>query len=229
MAAEGAPIIWASQHRQHHAFADREGDPHSPRVGRQPGLAGSVKALWHSHYGHVFHQVSRIEPERYARDLAQERFLRILERCAIAPAIAGFVLPFAIGYAVTQTWAGAWTGLLWGGFVRLFAATHATGAVNSICHSFGTQRLDLKDDSRNVWWLAPLTFGESWHNGHHAFPASARHGLAWWEIDPAWLIILLMEKTGLAWNVVRVGPEWHAHHGQPAGIGLEASTSASRD
>ena len=210
MAAEGAPIIWASQHRQHHAFPDQDGDPHSPHVGRQPGVSGVLLGLWHSHYGHVFRQVGRIEPERYAPDLVHERFLLACERFTMVPAIAGFVLPFGIGGLATGTWMGAWTGLLWGGFVRLFVATHATGAVNSLCHYVGSRPFDLDDSSRNVWWLAPITLGESWHNGHHAFPTSARHGFRWWEIDPSWLVILTMEKLGLAWNVVRISPEQQA-------------------
>jgi stearoyl-CoA desaturase (delta-9 desaturase) len=210
MAAEGGPIVWASQHRRHHAFPDTEGDPHSPHVGRQPGAIGTVKSLWHSHYGHVFQQVGRIDPERYAPDLAREPFLKALERFALLPAIAGFALPFVIGGLATRTWQGAATGLLWGGLVRMFVATHATGAVNSLCHYLGTQPFDLDDRSRNVWWLAPITLGESWHNGHHAFPTSARHGLRWWEIDLSWMVILMLSKLGLAWNVVRISPEQQA-------------------
>jgi stearoyl-CoA desaturase (Delta-9 desaturase) len=208
--AEGGPIIWASQHRRHHAFADKTGDPHSPHVGRQPGFVGALRALWHSHYGHVFQQAVRIEPERYAPDLEREPFLRALEKFAVLPVAAGFVLPFGIGYLATGRWAGAWSGLLWGGFVRLFVQTHVVGAVNSIGHFFGSQRFDLGDDSRNVWWLAPMSLGEGWHNSHHAFPTSARHGLEWWEIDFSWMIIWSMEKVGLAWNVVRISPERQA-------------------
>ena len=207
MAAEGGPIIWAAQHRRHHAFPDQEGDPHSPQVRRQPGRIGTVKSLWHSHYGHVFNQVGAIEPARYTPDLIKEPFLKTLERFALMPAAAGFVLPFAIGGLVTRTWQGAASGLLWGGFVRLFVATHATGAVNSLCHYAGSQPFDLNDHSRNVWWLAPFTLGESWHNGHHAFPASARHGLRWWELDLSWIVIAILAKAGLAWNVVRISPE----------------------
>jgi stearoyl-CoA desaturase (delta-9 desaturase) len=101
----------------------------------------------------------------------------------------------------------ALSGLLWGGFVRLFLITHATGAVNSICHFFGRKPFDTGDDSRNVWWLVPFTLGECWHNGHHAFPTSPRHGLRWWELDPSWIVIWFMEKTCLVWNVIRIDPE----------------------
>jgi len=204
MAAEGAPIIWASQHRQHHAFSDLPGDPHSPVVGRRPGFLGALRALWHSHYGHVFNQVATIQPERYVPDLEREPVLCFMERTAALPVVFGLLLPAWIGYAATETWSGAVSGCLWGGFVRLFVITHATGAVNSICHFFGRKRFNTGDDSRNVWWLVPFTLGESWHNGHHAFPTSARHGFLWYELDPSWIVIWLMEKTGFAWNVIRI-------------------------
>lgn len=207
MAAEGAPIIWASQHRQHHAFSDELGDPHSPNVGHKRGFIGSLKALWHAHYGHVFRQIESIKPEHYSPDLAKEPFLGLLEKIAAIPVILGFLIPFGLGYWTSGTLHGALTGLLWGGLVRLFVITHATGAVNSICHFFGSRPFNTGDLSRNVWWLVPFTLGESWHNGHHAFPTSARHGLRWWEFDPSWIVIWLMEKVGLVWNVIRVDPE----------------------
>lgn len=207
MAAEGAPIIWAAQHRQHHAFSDLPGDPHSPVVDRKPGFLGALRALWHSHYGHVFNQVATIQPERFVPDLEREPFLCWLEKYAAVVVIAGFLIPAGIGYWATHTWMGAATGLLWGGFVRLFVITHATGSVNSICHFFGKKRFDTGDDSRNVWWLVPFTLGESWHNGHHAFPTSARHGLRWYEIDPSWIAIWFMEKAGLIWSVIRIPQE----------------------
>lgn len=194
MAAEGAPVLWAAQHRQHHAFSDKEGDPHSPVLG----------SLWHSHYGHVFKQVANIDPDRYAPDLAREPFLMWLEKWAALPVILGFVIPAALGYAFSRSWQGAATGLLWGGFVRLFAITHATGAVNSLCHRFGSRPFDTGDFSGNVWWLVPATLGESWHRNHHAFPTSARHGLMWWQVDPSWMAIWVLEKLGLARNVVKI-------------------------
>jgi stearoyl-CoA desaturase (delta-9 desaturase) len=215
MAAEGAPIIWASQHRQHHASSDEPGDPHSPQVDRKPGFLGAMKALWHSHYGHVFNQIQKINPERFAPDLSEERFLCFLEKAAALPVIAGFLIPFGIGY-LAGGWDAAWSGFLWGGLVRLFVITHATGAVNSICHFIGQRPFSTGDFSTNVWWLVPMTLGESWHNGHHAFPTSARHGLRWWEIDPSWILIWLMEKTGLARNVIRIPKERVASKTNPA-------------
>ena len=206
-AAQGAPIIWASQHRKHHAFSDVEGDPHSPRYGRKPGPIGGVKAFWHAHFGHVFDQTGPIDPGRYVPDLEKERFLVWMEKYGAIFVVIGMLVPAAVGGLIAQSWEGALTGLLWGGFVRLFVVNHATGAVNSVCHVIGGQRFPTGDYSGNVMILMPLTFGESWHNNHHAFPTSPRHGLRWWEIDPAWMFIWTMEKLGLARNVVRISRE----------------------
>lgn len=207
MNAQGSPIIWATQHRKHHAFSDQEGDPHSPNFGRRPGFFGAIAALWHSHYGHVFNQIGPIEPEKYAPDLAKDPLFRWMEKWGGVVVILGILIPAAIGYAATETWSGAATGLLWGGFVRLFAITHATGSVNSLCHFFGAQRFNVNDKSRNVAVLVPATLGESWHNNHHAFPTSARHGLRWWELDPSWMLIWGLEFWGLVWAVVKISPE----------------------
>lgn len=196
-AAEGGTIAWSAQHRAHHGSSDGPGDPHSPKRG----------GLWFSHYGHVFNQVELIDPERFTPDLIREPFLRWLERYAALGVIFGLVAPAAVGWMVGGTWQAAATALLWGGLVRLFLITHATGAVNSLCHVFGTRPFDTGDESRNNFWLMPLTLGESFHNGHHAFPTSARHGLRWWEIDPSWITILAMEKIGVARNVVRISPD----------------------
>jgi stearoyl-CoA desaturase (delta-9 desaturase) len=223
LSAQGAPIIWASQHRQHHAFPDEQGDPHSPYLDRQPGFRGALKALWHSHYGHIFNQIETVNPRKYVPDLEREPFLRALERYSGWVVAAGFALPFLAGWLISGTLMGGLTGMLWGGFVRLFVVTHATGAVNSICHFFGTRRFNLNDESRNVWWLSLFTLGESWHQNHHAFPTSARHGFDWWEIDLSWWFILGMEKVGLVWDVVRIDPERRRSKKLPA------DTAASRD
>lgn len=196
-AAEGGPIAWVSQHRQHHSASDEPGDPHSPKLG----------GLLHAHYLHVFRQVERIDPERFAPDLIKEPFLLWLEKYAWIGVVFGLSAPAAIGWAVSGTWQGAATAFLWGGLIRLFVVNHATGAVNSLCHVFGSRPFDTGDESRNNFWMMPITLGESWHNGHHAFPTSARHGLRWWELDPSWCVIWAMEKIGLATNVIRVTPE----------------------
>ncbi len=205
-AAEGGTIAWSSQHRAHHGSSDAPGDPHSPKLG----------GLWHSHYGHVFNQVELIDPERFTPDLIREPFLCWLERYAAVGVTFGMVVPAAVGFAIGGTWQAAATALLWGGLVRLFLITHATGAVNSLCHVFGSRPFDTGDNSGNVWWLMPITLGESWHSGHHCFPTSAKHGLQWWELDPSWCIIWLMEKVGLARNVVRVSSERIKERRKPA-------------
>lgn len=204
MNAQGAPIIWAAQHRSHHAASDQPGDPHSPHEGRPPGFFGALRGLWHSHIGHIFNQVEPIEPARYVPDLEQDHFLRWLEKWGALVVIAGLLIPAAVGWIITESWVGAGTGFLWGGWVRLFVVTHATGAVNSVCHFFGSRKFDIRDRSGNVPLLIPVTFGECWHHNHHAFPTSARHGLRWWQVDPSWMVIWTLEKLGLARNVVRI-------------------------
>lgn len=193
-AAQGGVLVWSAQHRQHHASSDSPGDPHSPKLG----------GLLHSHYFHIFRQVERIDPERFVPDLIRDPFLRWLERNAVLGVLLGLAAPAAAGWAIGGTWQAAATGFLWGGLIRLWIVNMATGAVNSICHRFGSRPFDTGDDSGNVWWLMPVALGENWHAGHHSFPSSARHGLRWWEIDPTWIVIWLLEKTGLCWNVIRI-------------------------
>ena len=207
MNAQGSPILWGAQHRRHHARSDQTGDPHSPQEERKPGFLGTLKALWHAHIGHIFNQVEIIEPERYTPDLVRDPFLRWLEKWNALPVVLGFLIPFGAGWLLSGSWIGGLTGLLWGGWIRLFVVTHATGSVNSLCHFFGARRFAIDDHSGNVAWLVPATLGESWHHNHHAFPTSARHGLKWWEFDPSWIVIWTMEKLGLARNVVRISGE----------------------
>ena len=126
--------------------------------------------------------------------------------------LLGFVIPFALGWIVGGGIGTALTALLWGGFVRVFLLHHVTWSINSVCHFFGRKRFDIDDESRNVFWLAPLSMGEAWHHNHHAFPTSAFHGLRFWEriADPTGLVIALLEKLGIVWNVVRVSPDRQA-------------------
>src|SRR5437763_102836 len=128
---------------------------------------------------------------------------------AVMYVIAGIAITAGLGYLIDGTLAAALTGALWGGLVRIFLLHHVTWSINSVCHFFGTRRFDVEDHSTNVFWLAPLSLGESWHHNHHAFPRSAFHGLRFWErlADPTGLLIALLEKLGLVWNVVRVSPE----------------------
>ena len=204
MAVEGPAIVWVADHRKHHTFADEEGDPHSPHVDFDDGWRGALRGLWHAHMGWLFDEQGRAETKRFARDLLADGGLRYITRNFPWMVLLGLLIPFALGLALTQSLAGAFTALLWGGLVRIFLLHHVTWSINSVCHFFGRRRFDTDDHSTNVFWLALPSFGESWHHNHHAFPTSAKHGLRWWEIDLSALVIAAMERLGLAWNVVKV-------------------------
>jgi stearoyl-CoA desaturase (Delta-9 desaturase) len=207
MAVEGPLIEWVSTHRKHHRFSDRSGDPHSPHAERTPGWRGALRGLAHAHVGWIFRGQDIANPGRYAKDLLADPDLRFIDRMFPLWVLAGLALPFGLGVALTGSLLGGLTGLLWGGAVRIFLLHHATFSINSLCHFFGRRSFATGDQSRNLAWLAPITFGEAWHNNHHAFPTSARHGLGRRQLDPgAWLIGGL-ERTRLAWGVVRVRPE----------------------
>ena len=207
MAVQGPVISWVADHRKHHAHADVEGDPHSPHVGHDGGVRGVLQGLWHAHVGWLFSEQGRAARRRYAPDLCEDRGMRLINRNFHWLVLAGLLLPALAGWALTGSLAGAATGLLWGGLVRLFFVHHVTWSVNSVCHFLGTRRFDVDDESRNVFWLALPSLGESWHHNHHAFPRSARHGLRWWEIDLTGLVIAGLARLGLARNVVRISPD----------------------
>jgi stearoyl-CoA desaturase (Delta-9 desaturase) len=133
--------------------------------------------------------------------------MRLINATFLVWVLLGFLIPAGLGYLLTGTLAGALTGALWGGAVRIFLIHHVTWSINSVCHFFGTRRFDVDDHSTNVFWLAPFSFGESWHHNHHAFPRSAVHGLRRWELDPSAAVIWGLEKLGIARNVVRITPE----------------------
>jgi stearoyl-CoA desaturase (delta-9 desaturase) len=207
LAVQGPVIAWVADHRKHHAHTDEEGDPHSPHVGHGEGVAGVLTGLWHAHSGWLLSTQGRADWKRYARDLYEDSGMRTIARRFVPLVGASLAIPALAGYLVSGTLAGAATGLLWGGLVRIFFVHHITWSVNSICHFLGTRRFETDDRSTNVFWLALPSLGESWHHNHHAFPRSASHGLKGWELDPSALIITTMEKLGLAWNVVRISPE----------------------
>ena len=207
MALEGPVIEWVAYHRRHHAFSDEEGDPHSPHVGHGDGWRGALRGLFYAHVGWVLFSTEPAEEERYAPDLMQDRVVRSVDRTFVLWAVLGLVIPFGLGVALTGTIYGGLLGLLWGGAVRIFVLHHITFCINSLCHFFGSRDFVTGDESRNLALLAPFTFGEAWHNNHHAFPTSARHGLGRGQLDPSAALISLMERTGLAWDVVRVSPE----------------------
>jgi len=210
MAVQGPVISWVADHRKHHAHTDKEGDPHSPHVGHGEGVRGVLAGLWHAHTGWLLTEQGRADWKRYAPDLYEDRGMRAISRRFVLLVALSLAIPALAGYLVSGTLAGAATGLLWGGLVRIFFVHHITWSVNSICHFLGRRRFDTDDESTNVFWLALPSLGESWHHNHHAFPRSAVHGLKRWELDPSALIIATMERLGLAWNVVRISPERQA-------------------
>jgi stearoyl-CoA desaturase (delta-9 desaturase) len=203
MAMQGPIIRWVANHRTHHAHPDMEGDPHSPHLSEHGGLRGALAGLWHAHVGWIF-EPDRPPEERYARDLLDDPLISFIDRTFIVWVLGGLLLPFGLGYALTGTLDGALLAMLWGGPVRIFLVHHATFAVNSLCHFAGRRRFATHDESRNLVWLAPITFGEAWHNNHHAFPNSAFHGLRPWELDLGGLVIRGLEQLGLASNVTRI-------------------------
>ena len=182
---EGGPIFWVAVHRVHHQKSDQPGDPHTPRDG-----------AWWAHVGWILfgktnHNNTRLL-SKYAPDLARHRFYVWLTNYHWVPVVALGALLFAIG---------GWPMMLWGMCVRVVAGLHATWLVNSATHMWGSRRFATRDDSRNNWWVALITFGEGWHNNHHAHPTSARHGLAWYEFDASWILIRILEFVGIARSV----------------------------
>ncbi|MDQ6811770.1 MAG: acyl-CoA desaturase [Actinomycetota bacterium] len=206
-AIEGPVIEWVANHRKHHRFSDQAGDPHSPHADYAGGWGGALRGLFHAHVGWIFKGDGLASQERYAKDLLADPAVRFIDRSFLLWVLAGLAFPFALGFALSGSVVGGLTGLLWGGAVRIFFLHHATFSINSLCHFFGRQRFATGDESRNLPWLALPTLGEAWHNNHHAFPTSARHGLRWWQLDPSGWLIAGMERLGLVWDVVQIPPE----------------------
>ena len=210
-AIEGPVISWVADHRKHHAFSDQEGDPHSPHAGHEGGWRGALRGLGHAHVGWLFIHTQRGKRTRYAPDLIKDPQINFIDRTFIWWAIGGLVpVPFLLGWLIGGSVHAGLTAMLWGGLMRVLVLHHVTYSINSLCHFFGRKRFDTGDESRNLAWLAPLSFGEAWHNNHHAFPTSAAHGMRRWEVDVSAALIWTLEKTGLAWNVIRVPRERQA-------------------
>lgn len=190
MAWEGPALEWAATHIKHHAQADREGDPHSP-----------VEGFFHAHLGWLFNDRTA-DPNVYCRNLVKDPMVTFLSRTFLLWAVLSLLIPFALG---------GWTGLLWGGLVRIFLTHHVTWSVNSVCHTFGKREFETNDRSRNEWIVGLLAFGEGWHNNHHAFPRSAFHGLHWWQFDLSGYLIWMLERLGLARDVYRASTTLRAH------------------
>ena len=215
MAIQGPVIEWVADHRKHHAHTDQDGDPHSPHVGHGAGVRGALRGLWHAHVGWLWRTNGQARAYKFARELVEDRGMRFLSRQFLTIVLVGLLIPAGLGYVLTGTLKGAVTGLVWGGFVRIFMLHHVTWSINSVCHFFGRRRFEVEDHSTNVFWLALPSFGESWHHNHHAFPRSAVHGLKWWEVDPSALVIRAMKRLRLAWNVVEISPERQAQKAAP--------------
>jgi stearoyl-CoA desaturase (delta-9 desaturase) len=209
-AIEGPVIAWVADHRKHHAFADVEGDPHSPHVDHGHGLKGALRGLFHAHVGWLFIHTQRGNKQRYAPDLMDDPLIRWVDRTFVLWVVVGLLVPFILGGLIGGSLEAALTGLLWGGAVRMLVVHHVTYSINSLCHFFGRQAFDTGDESRNLAWLSVFTFGEAWHNNHHAFPTSFEHGMRRWQFDPSRYVIRGLEKMGLVWDVVRISPERQA-------------------
>ena len=207
-AIEGPVISWVADHRKHHAFADKPGDPHSPHVDHGGGWGGALKGLVHAHFGWLFIHTQRGAKDRYAPDLIADPVVKFVDKTFLVWAVAGLIVPFILGGLIGWSIEAALTGLLWGGAVRMFVLHHVTYSINSLCHFFGRRDFDTPDHSRNLLWLTVPSFGEAWHNSHHAFPTSAVHGLGGrFQADPGALLISGLERLGLAWDVVRPSQE----------------------
>lgn len=199
MAVEGPLLRWVATHRRHHQHSDGHDDPHSPH--RFGGGTRSVLAgWWHAHIGWIF-KPNAPGLDRYIRDLQQDRTLRHVNRLFGVWVALGLVIPAVAGGLIAGTWRGALLGFLWGGLVRVFLVHHTTWSINSVCHLWGMRPFQTRDMSRNNILFGVLGLGEGWHNNHHAFPTSARHGLRWWQLDVSYGIICVMQRLGLAWNV----------------------------
>jgi len=199
MAVQGPLIKWVAQHRQHHQQSDSPDDPHSPHL-HGHGFLGLLRGLWHAHMGWFF-QKDAPTLASYVPDLMKNDIARRVSRLFPLWVALGLLIPTAIGWAESGTWTGALLGLIWGGLVRIFFVHHVTWSVNSVCHLWGSQPYSSGDQSRNNFVFGVLALGEGWHNNHHAFPTSAKHGLAWWQIDVSYIVIRLLSWVGLAWNI----------------------------
>jgi stearoyl-CoA desaturase (Delta-9 desaturase) len=199
LAMQGPVITWVADHRRHHAFSDKEGDPHSPWL-FGTGPAALAKGFWHSHTGWLFDR-DLTNRERFTPDLLADADIRRVDRLFGLWSALTLLVPAALGGLLSWSWWGALTALFWAGLVRVGLLHHVTWSINSICHMLGDQPFAARDHSRNVWPLAVLSFGESWHNLHHADPTCARHGVQRGQVDISARVIWAFEKFGWAHSV----------------------------
>jgi stearoyl-CoA desaturase (Delta-9 desaturase) len=198
---EGSVISWVANHRRHHAYTDKKGDPHSPyEYGN--GTRNQIRGALHAHMGWLF-QAQATEEERWAPDLVSDPDLVAISRLFPLIGLASLGLPMLIGWAITRTWVGALGGLIWGGLVRVFLLHHATFSVNSVCHLWGRRPFITRADDRatNFAPLAVLAMGENWHNLHHSCPTLARHGVDRHQLDSTARLIWVLQRVGAAWDV----------------------------
>jgi stearoyl-CoA desaturase (delta-9 desaturase) len=196
---QGGVIGWVADHRRHHAFSDKEGDPHSPWL-FGTGPAALIRGFWHSHMGWILGR-DRTNARRFAPDLLADRDIVAVDRLFLPLTLASLAVPTLIGGVVSGSWWGALTALFWAGLVRVAVLHHVTWSINSICHMFGDRPFAARDRSANVWWLAVLSFGESWHNLHHANPTCARHGVRRGQVDISARVIWAFERLGWVHSV----------------------------
>ncbi|MEM9251073.1 MAG: fatty acid desaturase [Planctomycetota bacterium] len=204
MAVQGPVIHWCAEHRKHHQHSDTEHDPHSPHMSRDgswgEGTWATLRGAYHAHIGWLFAGHSK-GLGKYAADLRADRALVLADKHFVMWVLIGLFFPALLAGLITMSWWGVLLGFLWGGLVRVLLVHHVTWSVNSVCHLWGTKPFDSHDESRNNALVAFLSFGDGWHNNHHAFPASARHGLRWWEVDANYLLIRALALVGLAKNI----------------------------
>ncbi|MPZ80401.1 MAG: acyl-CoA desaturase [Actinophytocola sp.] len=205
LASQGSVIAWVADHRRHHAFSDREGDPHSPWLfGTSP--AAIAKGFWHAHMGWLFER-DQTNADRFAPDLIADPDIRLADKLFIPLTVVTIALPGVLGAVITWSWWGGLTALFWAGLVRIAFLHHVTWSVNSICHMVGSRPFESRDKAANFWPLAILSMGESWHNSHHADPTGARHGVLRGQLDISARVIWIFEKLGWATNVRWPNPE----------------------
>lgn len=194
MAIQGPLVRWVADHRKHHKFSDRDGDPHSPwKYGTTVGAL--AKGLWHAHMGWLFDE-EQTPQRKYAPDLMKDPDLVRISRLFWVGVVVSLALPAVLGGLLTWSWQGALTAFFWGSLVRVALLHHVTWSINSICHTIGNRPFVSRDKSANVWWLAIPSGGESWHNLHHADPTCARHGVLRGQVDMSARVIWMFEKAG---------------------------------
>ncbi|MBN9111005.1 MAG: fatty acid desaturase [Pseudonocardia sp.] len=196
LAMQGPVIDWVADHRRHHAFSDKQGDPHSPWL-HGTGPVGLAKGFWHSHMGWLFDR-DQTNEERFTPDLLADPDIRRVDALFGLWSVLTLLVPAGLGALFTWSWQGALTALFWAGLVRVALLHHVTWSINSICHMWGERPFAARDRSANVWWLAIASFGESWHNLHHADPTCARHGVKRGQVDLSAMVIRGFEKAGWA-------------------------------